>query len=708
VDLTELAIVRIPMVSEDDATAFEAYLDWLKVSHYVTVSPDEVYKWLSGEGEIASKPILLTFDEGGASLYDIVYPLLVERNMKATIYLATGFIDEIAGLGPFAEDEPMTWQEIKAMQESGLITFGTMGRNGADLTDPSYTSEYIQNDLFVAKLRIQNILGVACNHAAYPKGKINSRVKAAMGACGFETCRAYNLYDSTLSYDLGTPKLTMINSQPFMLSSYASESGFPVPPTPVQPPNEDLAPAIAPAAWSSASTGWTWDEDELLFEGVGTQAINREYLAETTARYLRKRDTRYFITAQLDATITDGSVGIQVLEYNKDGTQITSSGSPDIRTYATLSAVAHVGSPYITIYKRSGDTFTKLSNPTDLPTSTGRAVSFDPTGTYLAVAHDGSPYITIYKRSGDTFTKLSNPSSLPTGNGYGVSFDPTGMYLAVAHEVSPYVTVYKRTLDTFAKLPNPADLPTGHGRSVLFDPTGAYLAVGHTTTPFITVYKRDGDVFTKLPSPTDVPAGDGWGLAFTSNSTYLAVGHSNTPFITVYKREGDVFTKLTDPIGTLDLPSDAVWGLSFDPTGTYLAAGVQGGTGSVLLIYKRSGDTFTKLSDPAAMPPNTVYWVAFDPTGTYLAVAHDNSPYLTIYKRSGDTFTKLSNPSSLPTGTGVSVVFAPSNQYPTNYVTGVYTPSSLDVRKIKVAVFTNNPLATVKVKDIHMYEAMTI
>jgi hypothetical protein len=54
----------------------------------------------------------------------------------------------------------------------------------------------------------------------------------------------------------------------------------------------------------------------------------------------------------------------------------------------------------------------------------------------------GSPYITIYKRSGDTFTKLANPATLPTGTGYGCAFDPTGTYLAVAHSLSPYITIY--------------------------------------------------------------------------------------------------------------------------------------------------------------------------------------------------------------------------------------------------------------------------
>ena len=133
---------------------------------------------------------------------------------------------------------------------------------------------------------------------------------------------------------------------------------------------------------------------------------------------------------------------------------------------------------------------TKLSDPSILPTGSGYGCAFDPTGTYLAVAHGGeSPYITIYKRSGNTFTKLSNPSILPTGDGNEVAFDSTGTYLAVAHGGgSPYITIYKRNGDTFTKISNPSTLPAGIGRGVAFDPTGTYLAAAHATSPYITIY----------------------------------------------------------------------------------------------------------------------------------------------------------------------------------------------------------------------------
>jgi hypothetical protein len=79
-------------------------------------------------------------------------------------------------------------------------------------------------------------------------------------------------------------------------------------------------------------------------------------------------------------------------------------------------AASDSDAPRILIYKRSGDTFTKLANPDVLPGSAGIGVSFSYDDTYLAVAHAGSsPFITIYKRDGDTFTKIANPDVLPTG-----------------------------------------------------------------------------------------------------------------------------------------------------------------------------------------------------------------------------------------------------------------------------------------------------
>jgi len=199
-------------------------------------------------------------------------------------------------------------------------------------------------------------------------------------------------------------------------------------------------------------------------------------------------------------------------------------------------AVAHNNSPYITIYKRSGDTFTKLGNPVNLPAGDAYGCKFSPDGIYLAVAHKNSPYITIYKRSGDTFTKLDNPASLPAGWGLNVTWTPDSVYLAVGHDITPFITVYKRADDVFTKIADPAELPTGPAYGVDFSPDGIQLAVAHSTTPFVTIYTRSGDILGKQPDPTDLPGGNGRGAVFSHNNKYLVIGYFNEPNIIIYKQ----------------------------------------------------------------------------------------------------------------------------------------------------------------------------
>nr|DAT08339.1 MAG TPA: methylamine dehydrogenase heavy chain [Caudoviricetes sp.] len=100
-------------------------------------------------------------------------------------------------------------------------------------------------------------------------------------------------------------------------------------------------------------------------------------------------------------------------------------------------------------YGKIEDGLQALPEPDVLPTRTGVGCAFSPDNNYLAVSHSDSPYITIYKRSGDTFTKLPNPSALPTGNAYGCAFSPDNNYLAIANTKSPCITIYLNEQKTY-------------------------------------------------------------------------------------------------------------------------------------------------------------------------------------------------------------------------------------------------------------------
>jgi WD40 repeat protein len=150
--------------------------------------------------------------------------------------------------------------------------------------------------------------------------------------------------------------------------------------------------------------------------------------------------------------------------------------------------------------------FWKLPNLTNTPGSTGYAVAFSGNATYLAVGTLSSPYLTLYSRSGVTFTKLTLTASGLTGPVMGVAFSPNNNFLAVTSTAAPYLLIYSRSSDVFTKAAWPATLPTARCDDVTFSPDGNYLAVGCTATPFLYTYKWDGDSYEKLTDPATLPS----------------------------------------------------------------------------------------------------------------------------------------------------------------------------------------------------------
>lgn len=305
------------------------------------------------------------------------------------------------------------------------------------------------------------------------------------------------------------------------------------------------------------------------------------------------------------------------------------SWSPD----SVYLGVAHDSNPYFTIYKRSYDTLTKIPDPLfipggTLPSSYGSSLDWSPDGQYLATAVTQSPYIVVYSRSGDTFTKLPDPSILPPDFANYVSWSPDGVYLVVGHSLTPYFTIYKRSGTTLTKLANPASLPTGGVQYVSWSPDGQYISLSSLGSPWFLIYKRSGDTFTKLPNPDVLPPATTYKSSWSPDGTYLSVAHNSSPYVTIYKRSGDTFTKLPNPAV---LPTGAGRGTSWTADSKYLA--VAHTVSPFMTVYYRVGDTFTKLPNPLTLPASNGQNNEFSPEAKYLAVGNSSvAPYLSIYK----------------------------------------------------------------------------
>lgn len=66
-------------------TALASDLDYLKEHGYETVTVADLVNYVSGQGELPEKPVMITFDDGYYNNYMYAYPLLKERGMRGVI-----------------------------------------------------------------------------------------------------------------------------------------------------------------------------------------------------------------------------------------------------------------------------------------------------------------------------------------------------------------------------------------------------------------------------------------------------------------------------------------------------------------------------------------------------------------------------------------------------------------------------------------------
>ncbi len=362
---------------------------------------------------------------------------------------------------------------------------------------------------------------------------------------------------------------------------------------------------------------------------------------ETATPWL-KTDLFGLQTAQQENKLylAHGSYQLQGLTCFGEKSWALSSADLDV----SLAVIFVTTSPYFQTFSYSNDIFSKRPDAT-APAGQPTGIALTPDGNYLVIGHYTTPYISIYKRSGDGYIKLSNPAQLPTSDVTDVSFSGDGIYLAVSMGLTPFMALYKRSGDIFTKLSNPADLPAATATLVRcqFSDDGVYLIYTSDVSPYAFIYKRNGDSFSKIANPFDVaPTGTCGRASFSPGGDYLAIGLGASPYLLLYKRNGDSFIKLANPA---TMPAGG-GGACFSYDGQYLA--FVESVSPYILIYRRSRDSFSKLSDPAVLPTGAASGAAFSRDNTYLAVAHTTTPFLTIYKRSANTFVKLAGTPVLP------------------------------------------------------------
>ena len=117
-----------------------------------------------------SPPVCLTFDDGTADFVEEALPELVAHQVPATLYVATDYVE--SGRSFPDDGRPVSWAALRDALSTGLVTIGSHTHNHRllDRVGASEAADELDRSIGL----IEDRLGVACYHFAYPKALLGS------------------------------------------------------------------------------------------------------------------------------------------------------------------------------------------------------------------------------------------------------------------------------------------------------------------------------------------------------------------------------------------------------------------------------------------------------------------------------------------------------------------------------------------------------
>ncbi len=145
------------VISED---LFRSQMKFLKENGYHPLTMDELYDYIVNGAAVPEKPVVLTFDDGYADTYSIVYPIMKEYGFPVTVFVNPGDVGT-----------RLTWEQIKEMHEAG-VTIASHAYNHERLSEQSNDKQ--KANIVDAQKALKDKLGMENTWLCYPYGKHNA------------------------------------------------------------------------------------------------------------------------------------------------------------------------------------------------------------------------------------------------------------------------------------------------------------------------------------------------------------------------------------------------------------------------------------------------------------------------------------------------------------------------------------------------------
>jgi len=164
---------------------FAEQMSWIAGHGFVPIHLDDAFG--DPSGPLPAKPIVITFDDGFQDCFDYAIPVLTSHAFTATFFVVAGLAGKRSEWLPAergVEYDLMGWDSIRTLADLGFecgahsMTHPRLARLSPDEQD---------RELGDSRRTIEDQIGRAVRHVAYPFGSFNAAVRDAADRCGYLT-----------------------------------------------------------------------------------------------------------------------------------------------------------------------------------------------------------------------------------------------------------------------------------------------------------------------------------------------------------------------------------------------------------------------------------------------------------------------------------------------------------------------------------------
>ncbi len=176
---------------------FEEHMIGIKERGYTPIQVSDYYNFVERDIPLPENPIIITFDDGYLSNYEIAFPILKRLNIPATIFIVTSTVG--AGVESGMVSNPhFTWQQAREMQASGIIDIQSHSHTHRNMTGISVAQ--LQEELRISRYLIEKNLNKNCFSFAYPGGRYNDTTLKLARYAGYRMQILVNYAESGEDY----------------------------------------------------------------------------------------------------------------------------------------------------------------------------------------------------------------------------------------------------------------------------------------------------------------------------------------------------------------------------------------------------------------------------------------------------------------------------------------------------------------------------